>query len=177
LEIIIDHDSPEIMRPAPESPGPRACGGDSRRFVGEAATLLASRTNRPLTGLALILLDAVDCPADLGPRRRERAEDVDTRFEVACVVASLEYETWFSDTTKSFAVHEFLAKRPGQPARRPADEAGMDRGPLPDRQGREEVQPPLDQLPMTMAMDLAACHDRSSSFHKFCREQRRYEVP
>lgn len=177
----IDHDSPEIMRPVKKPRSLLVRRDDLRRFVGEAATLLASRSNPSLPGLVLILLDADDdCPAELGPRLHEWAKDVDTRFEVACVVANLEYETWFAAAAESLAAAGFLAARPGEPF--PSDPEGqrMKKKWIEDRfrtdRGAKKYTPPVDQLPMTKAMDLNACHERSASFRKLCRELRRYAV-
>jgi hypothetical protein len=47
--------------------------------------------------MVLILLDAdEDLPCQVGPKLLKIARAVDTRVDVACVLANPEYETWGS---------------------------------------------------------------------------------
>jgi len=90
-----------------------------RGAVAKASILLAGRSNPALPGLVLVLLDSDDpqgdgCPATLGPRLRGFAQGVDPRFEVACVVANVEYETWFVASAKQLAERGHLRLRPGE---------------------------------------------------------------
>ncbi len=52
--------------------------------------------------LVLILLDAdEDCPGTLGPELLGYARKVDPRTDVTCVLAKVEYETWFAAAAES----------------------------------------------------------------------------
>lgn len=126
--------------------------------------------------LVLILIDADDdCPRELGPALRARAEKSFPEVDIACVLANVEYETWFvaaAETLKTYldlppdfrpieapeeARHkskwiEDRFRRPGRPTK--------------GTQYRKSVH----QVRLTAAMDLALCRSRSPSFNKLCRE-------
>lgn len=59
----------------------------------------------------LVLIDAdEDCPAGWGPKLLETARGVDARADAACVLADVEYETWFAAAAESLT--EFLGFPP-----------------------------------------------------------------
>ena len=163
--------------------------GILRGAVAKASILLAGRSSPAIPGLVLVLLDSDDpdedgCPARLGPRLRGFAQGVDLRFEVACVVANVEYETWFVASAEKLAERGYLRLRPGEEI--PGDPEGskLRKKWIEDRYAVDGVikknrvyKPTVDQLPMTKAMDLDACHERSASFRKLCRELRRFAIP
>jgi Domain of unknown function (DUF4276) len=162
-----------------------AVEGSLRRIIEEAAIVLTKRTDPSLPGLILILLDADDdCPAELGPRLERWARDVDRRFDVACVVAHLEFETWFAAAAESLVAKGFLKLKAGEVS--PDDPEGRrlrkrwveDRFAV-DGEIKRNVQykPTRDQPAMTRAMDLAACRSRSPSFDKLCRELEKRLAP
>ena len=177
----VDAESPEILKPIKKNRTQLDKRDKLRRFVEEAATFLAGRSTPSLPGLILILLDADDdCPAELGPRLRGWAKDVDARFEVACVVANLEYETWFVAAAESLAAAGFLGRKGRESF--PDDPEGqrLRKGWIEERYRiakGEKYDPVVHQLPMTQAMDLDACHERSASFRKLCRELTRFAIP
>jgi hypothetical protein len=87
---------------------------------------------------------------------------------MACVLANVEYETWFA------AAAESLTKYLDLPAGFTASESPEDA-----RHGKAWVKhyfrgtkysETQDQPGMTAAMDLALCRRRSPSFDKLCRE-------
>jgi hypothetical protein len=54
--------------------------------------------------LVLILIDADEnCPAHLGPELLGFAREVDSRVDIACVLAKEEYETWFVAAAESLS--------------------------------------------------------------------------
>ena len=53
-------------------------------------------------GLILVLIDADEgCPADWGPKLLGFAEEAAFGLDVACVLANVEYETWFAAAAES----------------------------------------------------------------------------
>lgn len=119
--------------------------------------------------LILVLLDADDDPpCILGPELLSLARTARSDADVSCVIANVEYETWFVAAAESLS--DFL------------DLSG-DRLPAVDpeqaRQGKAWIQKryrglkyseTVDQPAMTRAMDLTLCRQRSPSFDKLCRE-------
>jgi hypothetical protein len=88
--------------------------------------------------------------------------------DVSCVIANLEYETWFVAAAESLG--EFLDI---------SDNSSISSDPERDHQGKGWIQrkfrgikysETVDQPAMTKAMDLALCRQRSPSFDKLCRE-------
>jgi len=153
-----------------------------RRAVEKASIILAGRSNPSLPGLILVLLDSDEpddenCPARLGPRLLGYAQGMDSRFEVSCVVANVEYETWFVASSESLVKQGHLRLKAGESI--PSDPEGqrLRKKWIEDRfavggvvhDGRK-YKPTVDQLPLTQAMDLAVCRAKSPSFDKLCRE-------
>ena len=120
--------------------------------------------------LVLVLLDAdEDCPKDLAPRLLGFAREVDSRADVACVLANVEYETWFA------AAAESLDKYLDREAISPPSESpeGSRHGKLWVEQrfrGAARYSETQDQPAMTRAMDLTLCRGRAPSFDKLCRD-------
>lgn len=119
--------------------------------------------------MVLLLLDADDdLPCVLGPDLLRRAQQIRSDADITCVIANVEYETWFVAAADSLG--RFLAI--------PADFSISD-DPEGDRQGKGWIKqrfrsgqysPRVDQPRMTQAMDLTICRQRSPSFDKLCRE-------
>jgi hypothetical protein len=119
--------------------------------------------------LILVLLDAdEDLPCVLGPQLLSLARTARSDADVSCVIANVEYETWFVAAAKSLT--EFL---------RLADESSIPSDPEGSRQGKGWIQrnfrslkysETIDQPAMTRTMDLTLCRQRSPSFDKLCRE-------
>jgi hypothetical protein len=119
--------------------------------------------------LVLILIDADEhCPARLGPELLAHAREVNPTVDMACVLAKVEYETWFAAAAESLSAYLDL------PDGFTASESPEDM-----RHGKAWVRgyfrgtryiETQDQPGMTAAMDLALCRRRSPSFEKLCRE-------
>lgn len=119
-------------------------------------------------GTVLLLFDADHDPAcELAPRLLALARRCRADLDVACVLPTPEYETWFVAAAESLG--SFLSLRASEPHLE-APELG--------RVGKQWVRErhpsryseTLDQPSMTAAMDLALCRSRSPSFDKLCRE-------
>ncbi len=131
-----------------------------------ASKLAAAATDAP--GMILVLLDAdQDLPCALGPRLLDLAASVRPHADVACVVANVEYETWFVAAAESLTKYLALTEAAG-----PENPESL-------RLGKRWVETRFqgtrytetqDQPRMTAAMDLALCRRRSPSFDKLCRE-------
>jgi Domain of unknown function (DUF4276) len=122
--------------------------------------------------LVLILIDAdEDCPREWGPKLLDIAREVDSRMDVACVLAKVEYETWFAAAAESLT--KYLEFPPDFVAADSPEEEGHAKAWV-ERyfRGHKYIEP-QDQPAMTSAMDLAVCRRRSPSFDKLCRELER----
>lgn len=117
----------------------------------------------------LVLFDADDdLPCVLAPRlldeiRRERAT-----YDVALVIANVEYETWFvaaAESLASFFEPNAMSSIPDDPEAKRAGKGWVQRFALAARYAE-----PLEQPRMTAKLDLQLCRSRSRSFDKLCRE-------
>jgi len=137
-----------------------------KRAVDLAALkLLSSESDDP--AMILILLDSEeDLPCVLAPELLKQASQTRSDLDTACVLANIEYETWFVAASSSLA--SFL----NLPSELPAD-------PETQRLGKGWIQryfrgikysETLDQPAMTKKMDLGLCRRRSRSFDKLCSE-------
>lgn len=139
----------------------------------ESMKLRASSDGTP--GLILVLLDAdEDLPCRLGPELLARATLAGGSQDISCVIANVEYETWFVAAAESLG--EFFSASPEDIPQNPEERrAGKGwvqrffRGP--------KYSETVDQPRMTAAMDLALCRARSPSFDKLCRDLGRHVVP
>lgn len=127
--------------------------------------------------LVLVLIDAdEDCPAEWGPKLLEMAREVAPGAELACVLANVEYETWFAAAARSLSEYLDLSSDPSESQLFEESRHGKARGERRFRGRRYgETQ---DQPAMTRAMDLIVCRERAPSFDKLCRElERRLRRP
>lgn len=84
-----------------------------RKIVRSALEKLDEPSALPERKLVLILLDSDEpddenCPARMGPRLQAFAQGVDSRIEVSCVVANVEYETWFAASAESLVARDIF---------------------------------------------------------------------
>lgn len=144
-----------------------------------AVRLALRKSSQPLDiadpHMVLVLLDAdEDLPCQLGPRLLKIARDVDSRADVACVLANPEYETWFVAAAESLRAYLNLAVDETIPDN--SEALHMRKAWISQRFQRfrglqySETQ---DQPSMTHAVDLGLCRSRSASFDKLCRELER----
>lgn len=118
--------------------------------------------------LVLILIDADDdCPADLAPRLLEMAGEVAPRERVACVLACVEYETWFVAAAESLSTD--LNLDPNEPVPNDPEDCRLRKKWIEDRFRKSRYSETRDQPALTARMDLKLCRRRSPSFDKLCR--------
>jgi hypothetical protein len=120
--------------------------------------------------LVLILLDAdADCPKELGPKLCGYAREVNSRADMACVLAKVEYETWFAAAAESLSNYLDLTSH-SSPSESP-EESRHGKSWVEQRfKGAAKYSETQDQPAMTSAMDLDLCRRRAPSFDKLCRD-------
>lgn len=146
-----------------------------RRAVQLALRKLAQLTVGDDPTLVLILLDADDdCPAQLAPRLLQEAGEVAPASRVACVLACVEYETWFVAAAESLA--NDLKLDSNVPV--PEDPEGLKlrKKWIEDRFRKPRYSETRDQPALTARMDLARCQSRSPSFDKLYRVLKSYQT-
>lgn len=117
--------------------------------------------------MVLILLDAdEDAPCLLGPRLLEIARAQRFDSNIACVVANVEYETWFVASAPSLTGYLNLSRDEALPDA--PEVARLGKGWIQRR--RIKYSETVDQPAMTRAMDLTLCRSKSPSFDKLCRD-------
>lgn len=138
------------------------------RAIDLAALKLRRHPLPDATDLILVLLDANgDAPCKLGPELQEHAARDRPHLDVACVMANIEYETWFVAAAESLT--DFLDVHPDQVPTDP--EASRSRKAwIEERFQGTKYSETVDQARMTAKMDLRLCRRRSASFDKLCRE-------
>jgi hypothetical protein len=119
--------------------------------------------------MVLVLLDAEDdLPCVLGPDLLSRAQKVRSDMDISCVIANVEYETWFVAAAQSLS--SFLALPKDEALPLDPEKLGQGKGWIQRRIRRPKYSETVDQPAMTKAMDLGLCRQRSPSFDKLCRE-------
>jgi hypothetical protein len=119
--------------------------------------------------LVLVLLDAEsELPCVLGPDLLSRARKLRSDVDISCVIANVEYETWFVAAAESLSGFLDLSEDARLPLN--PEEARQGKGWIQRRIQRPKYSETVDQPAMTKVMDLALCRQRSSSFDKLCRE-------
>ncbi len=166
---LLDGDYIHVIRPIRGSRHKLVRKEELERMITLAASKLKGSCAPRDLSMVLVLLDADPDPAcELGPRLRDYATESRPDVDVACVLANLEYETWFVAAAES--LQEFLDV--------PADASNLD-NPESARSGKGWIQKhfkgpkyseTLDQPRMTARMDLTLCRKRSPSFDRLCRE-------
>jgi hypothetical protein len=140
-----------------------------------AALKLGSGSTDP--GMVLFLLDADDAPAcRLGPTLLANARSLRSDLDIACVLATPEYETWFVAAAESLGRFLHLGDENAAPL--DPERNRLRKGWIEQRFRGIKYSETVDQPAMTKAMDLHLCRRRSPSFDKLCRElQKRLPQP
>lgn len=170
----------DILRPVriPRSKLVKRIAGEDRarpneqeleRAVRLASLKLQAKAEPTMPALILVLIDAnSDCPKELAPEVADACARSAGAYGSACVLANVEYESWFVAAAESLS--EFLELAP---------ERGIPEDPEGSRCGKAWIQKrfkatkyseTVDQPRLSAAMDLTLCRRRSPSFDKLCRE-------
>ncbi|MCI0360021.1 MAG: DUF4276 family protein [Planctomycetaceae bacterium] len=145
-----------------------------RKAVGLAIAKLKNDPAAIDPAVVLLLIDrdpSPDPPCSLGPRLLGWMRADFGHADVSCVVANIEYETWFVAAADSLG--KYLRMQSGEVA--PLDPESQRSGKrwVSDRFRGAKYSETQDQPAMTATMDLNLCRGRSPSFDKFCRELER----
>jgi hypothetical protein len=140
------------------------------RAIALAAAKLAHATGQAMHNLVLVLVDAdTDKPCQLGPDLLQKAGDSRPDIDITCVVANVEYETWFVAAADSLSDYlEFSNDDRERLAE--AEPLRWGKGWIEKRFRGPKYSETQDQPAMTARMDLTVCRQRSASFDKLCRE-------
>jgi hypothetical protein len=165
----------EVLRPIRQHRHKLVKPEELTKAIRLALSKLANSPASNDPGLVLVLIDADDEPAcQLGPRLLEIARSEYAQADVSCVVAVVEYETWFVAAAESLGTYLDLggAVPPNDPEKNHLGKSWIER----HFRGAKysETQ---DQPAMTRMMDLVLCRQRSPSFDKLCREFDRRRSP
>lgn len=159
----------DVLQPIRQPRGTLVKEAGLERAVQLARGKLANSSGLPEPGLVLILIDAdEDCAKQLGPELLQRARRAAPGLDVTCVVANIEYETWFVAAAESLT--EFLDLSSDAQISEDPEKLGLKKAWVERRFRGTKYSKTLDQPRMTSAMDLVSCRKRSPSFDKLCRE-------
>jgi len=169
---LLHGDYVDVIHPPIRQPRDRLAQnkGDSLvKAVTLAAAKLQQFAHRPEPELILVMIDADrDTPCALGPRMLQIAQDSRRDKNVACVIATVEYETWFVAAAESLVEYLDLDNARPIPTAPEAERCG--KGWIERRFRGLRYSETIDQPKLTKRMDLAVCRERSPSFDKLCRE-------
>lgn len=140
--------------------------------LGRAVKLADLKLNQRLesgdSALILVLVDAnSDAPCVLGPELLRIAK-LESRFEVSCVLANVEYETWFVAAADSLG--KYLKIGPDEKTPERPEDAKARKAWIQKRFQGTKYSETVDQPAMTRCMNLSTCRRRSPSFDKLCRD-------
>lgn len=147
---------------------------ERKRELQRAVALAASKLKHaPGNDPALVLL-LFDCerdgglPCQLGPQAMQWASAAFAHLDIACVVANIEYETWFVAAAES--LDKFVQLRAGELVPDTPEQRRCGKGWIEARFRGVKYSETQDQPRMTAVMDFALARPRSPSFDKLCRE-------
>ena len=160
----------EVLQPLRQPRSRIVLPGNLQRYTEIAANKLRAAQPRG-EGLVLVLIDGDgDLPCVLGPALLAGALAGCGDQAAACVVANLEFETWFVAAAASLRAELRIAEHdiPDAP-----EASRLRKKWIEDRFCGIRYSETLDQPRLTARMDLALCRSRSPSFDKLCRELER----
>ncbi|HXI13780.1 MAG TPA: DUF4276 family protein [Thermoanaerobaculia bacterium] len=140
--------------------------GELLRAVDLAILKLSAIESR---GLVLLLLDSDDDKAcTLAPALTAQVRNARSHVDFACVLAVVEYETWFvagATSLNLFLSSDSLLHVPADPEAARAGKGWIERFFL-----EPKYSETVDQPRLTAAFDLPKARENSLSFDKLCRE-------
>jgi hypothetical protein len=167
----------EVLKPIRRPRSKLARADELGNAVALAVEKLREPTLEPMSSVVLVLIDADDDPPCVrGPQLAAAASAASRGTDVVCVLANVEYETWFVAAAASLQDYLELADDELPPA---DPEASRTRKGWVRRHFRgRRYSETLDQPALTARMDLGLCRRNSPSFDKLCRElERRRRTP
>lgn len=159
----------QVMRPIRCPRSKLALKEELGRRITLAASKLQELCSHGDPHLILVLFDADDDkPCVLAPKVLAFAQESRPDVDVVCVLANLEYETWFVAAAES--LREFLDFSSDAKALQDPEGRRSGKGWIKKHFKRPRYSETLDQPGMTAKMDLELCRKKSPSFDKLCRE-------
>jgi hypothetical protein len=108
---LLGGDYVEVVKPIRWSRGRLVQGSELGRAV-DLATLKLRDAQPDERGMVLVLVDAdEDLPCELGPRLMQEVQERRSDTDVSCVVANVEYETWFIAAAASLSEYTSICRR------------------------------------------------------------------
>lgn len=142
--------------------------GELERALGLAAAKLRNQPQTDARTFVLLLLDADnDRACELAPRLLNNMRELRTDLDVVCVLANIEFETWFVGAAESLT--QYLNLAVGEPPQFP-EETRSRKAWIEQRFKGHPYKETIDQPKLTAKMDLTLCRNHCSSFDKLCRE-------
>ncbi len=163
----------EVLRPIRRPRSKLAAPAELANAVKLAWLKLRHAGGEPDPGFILVLVDRDpdrEPPCVSAPHWLENARAGQPDADITCVLADVEYETWFVAAADS--LREELCLTPADVLPEDADTARTGKSWIQSRikrRGRPYSET-LDQPSLTAKMDLTQCRQRSRSFDKLCRE-------
>ena len=163
----------EILRPPIRQPRNKLAQNKddalSRAVELAASKLIHTQSMMSDPELILVLIDAdKDPPCLLGPTLLKVAHQARGDKNISCVIANVEYETWFVASAESLTSDLDLsgdADLPEDP-----ESLRLGKGWIEKRFRGVKYSERVDQPKMTAKMDLNLCRGKSPSFDKLCRD-------
>jgi hypothetical protein len=159
----------DVLQPIRQKRHKLSKESELRKAIQLATLKLANAAGTPMRSTIVILVDAdKDLPCILAPELLKWAKSERSDVDVICIVANIEYETWFVAAAESLRDYWRLPTDmpvPNDPEQQRHGKAWVER----HFKGAKysETQ---DQPAMTAKMDIVLCRARSPSFDKLCRE-------
>jgi len=142
--------------------------GALERALGLAAAKLRNQPQTEAKPFVLLLLDAdKDLACELAPRMLAIMRELRADLDVVCVLANIEFETWFVGAAESLT--QYLDLAAGEPPQFPESTRSR-KGWIEKRFKGHPYKETIDQPKLTAKMDLTLCRSRCPSFDKLCRE-------
>jgi hypothetical protein len=141
------------------------------RAVSLAAIKLKHAPPSSDPGLVLILFDrdpSNQPPCYLGPQALKWAKSAFLHLDIACIVANVEYETWFVAAAESLT--KYIQLKPNETIPDAPEDQRCGKKWIASRFRLPKYSETQDQPAMTDKMDISQVRRRSPSFDKLCRE-------
>ena len=145
------------------------------RALDLAMGKLANPDLKPTPAIILILVDAdKDLPCRLGPELLQLARSTRSDADIACVIANIEYESWFVAAAES--LKDYLEFQPNDVLPVNPEQNRLGKAWISRRFRGVKYSETVDQPKLTARMDLVEARAHSASFDRLCRElERRFQ--
>jgi hypothetical protein len=159
----------DVLQPIRQKRHKLSKQSELRKAVQLAALKLANAPGTPMRSAVVVLVDAdKDLPCVLAPELLAWAKNERSDVDIICVVANIEYETWFIAAAES--LRDYLNVPDGIVIPDDPEQQRQGKGWIERYFKGAKYSETQDQPAMTAKMDLALCRARSPSFDKLCRE-------